>query len=226
MAVQKPERDWYGCRALAESIRTATWRYMMCAEPFAENADSTAAKAQFSQFLRSILDANAHVHDPISRHPSTGEQITGEMDRIRSLSLLERIDTYKVHRIADQRGWYISKIRSNRKQFKFWLTTCVLVQLAAIVTVILRIRYDELWSIWPTEPLLVLASSIVGWIQLKKFNELASAYNLTAHEIAILHDQISGVTREEELSAFVNDAERAFSREHTQWIARQVDRQG
>ncbi|EBX4343085.1 hypothetical protein DRY68_24490, partial [Salmonella enterica subsp. enterica serovar Braenderup] len=32
MAVQKPEKEWYGCRALAESIKTSTWRYMMRAE--------------------------------------------------------------------------------------------------------------------------------------------------------------------------------------------------
>ena len=225
MAVQKPEKDWYGCRALAESIKTATWRYMMRAEPFAHCAETGDARIEFSKFLRSILDANAHVHDPISRHPSIGEQITVEMERIRSLSLPERSKVYKEHRILDQRSWYIAKIAWNRRQFRFWLAVCVLVQLIVIILVILRIKYDQLWSIWPTEPLLVLASSLVGWIQLKKFNELASAYNLTAHEIAILNDNIDMVAREEDLSVFVNDAERAFSREHTQWIARQVDRQ-
>src|SRR5690606_7526565 len=34
LSVKKPEKDWYGCRALAESIKTSTWRYMMRASPF------------------------------------------------------------------------------------------------------------------------------------------------------------------------------------------------
>ncbi|HVS90460.1 MAG TPA: DUF4231 domain-containing protein, partial [Mucilaginibacter sp.] len=31
---QKPERNWYLGRAIAESIKTLTWRYMMRAAPF------------------------------------------------------------------------------------------------------------------------------------------------------------------------------------------------
>src|SRR4051794_17723543 len=33
-ALGKPEQSWYGCRALAESVKTLTWRYMMRATPF------------------------------------------------------------------------------------------------------------------------------------------------------------------------------------------------
>jgi len=32
----KPEQDWYRCRALAESVKTLTWRYMMRASPFVD----------------------------------------------------------------------------------------------------------------------------------------------------------------------------------------------
>src|SRR5690606_15189811 len=31
---QKPDRIWYNARAVAESVKTLTWRYMMRAEPF------------------------------------------------------------------------------------------------------------------------------------------------------------------------------------------------
>jgi hypothetical protein len=58
-------------------------------------------------------------------------------------------------------------------------------------------------------------------MQIKKFSELSSAYSLTAHEIGIIEDRIDEADTEDEFSDFVNEAELAFSREHTQWLARQ-----
>ena len=58
-------------------------------------------------------------------------------------------------------------------------------------------------------------------MQIKKFNELTSAYTLTAHEIGIIQGRLEEVDSEEDLSEFINEAELAFSREHTQWVARQ-----
>jgi hypothetical protein len=31
------------------------------------------------------------------------------------------------------------------------------------------------WPHWPIEPLIVIAASVVGWMQIKKFNELTAA---------------------------------------------------
>ena len=71
---------------------------------------------------------------------------------------------------------------------------------------------------------MVAASAVLGWMQIKKFNELASAYTLTALEISLIEDKLREVETEAELSEFVNEAELAFSREHTQWVARQTNR--
>jgi len=222
MSVKKPERDWYGCRALAESIKTSAWRYMMRAEPFADCPTLAEVKRKFADFLKAILEANSHVREPMARRPIAGEQITATMDKVRALPLKDRKDHYRQERIVDQRDWYIAKVGINRRQFLTWVAVCALVQFTAVALAVLRIVYDQAWTLWPTEPLLVLAASIVGWIQIKKFNELASAYNLTAHEISIIATRIDGIATEAEFSEFVNEAERAFSREHTQWAARQT----
>lgn len=66
-----------------------------------------------------------------------------------------------------------------------------------------------------------MASAIIGWTQVKKFNELASSYTLTAHEIGIIQSKVHDAQDEDAFSDFVNEAEQAFSREHTQWVARQ-----
>lgn len=222
-ALQKPEKEWYGCRALAESIKTSTWRYMMRAEPFQDTPNLSDVAGRFSEFLKVILDANSHIRDSISRRPAPGDQITIEMNNTRSLSLSDRIEKYRIERIKEQRSWYIAKAQWNRRHFRIWIIACVAVHALAIILATARIRHDNLLHFWPTEPLLVIASSIVGWIQLKKFNELASAYSLTAHEIGILQTRLGAIDTEESFSNFVNEAERAFSREHTQWVARQID---
>ncbi len=51
--------------------------------------------------------------------------------------------------------------------------------------------------------------------------KLASAYSLTAHEIGIIESRLATDASENEWSGLVNEAELAFSREHTQWVARQ-----
>lgn len=217
---RKPEQDWYRCRALAESIKTSTWRYMMRAEPFNDAESIRIPRAEFRNHLREILRYNKQVGENIAGYSSDEEQITGEMERVRLLSLEQRKDLYKSLRIADQRKWYTKKAGANKSAFRFWVSIMVLVYLLATLSVLLRISFPEI-KLWPTEPLTVLAASIVGWIQIKKFNELSSSYTLTAHEIGIIQGRIDEIEEEGEFSDFVNEAELAFSREHTQWVARQ-----
>ena len=79
------------------------------------------------------------------------------------------------------------------------------------------------WPYWPIEPLIVIAASVVGWMQIKKFNELTAAYTVAAHEIGLIRPMAHDANDDKKFSEFVNDAEKAFSREHTLWIARQSD---
>ena len=76
-------------------------------------------------------------------------------------------------------------------------------------------------SIWPTDILVALAASVLSWMQAKRFSELAASYALAAHEIGLIREQAMLPGTDAEFSLFVGDAENAFSREHTQWVARQ-----
>ena len=57
-------------------------------------------------------------------------------------------------------------------------------------------------------------------MQAKRFSELAASYALAAHEISLIADQALTPATAYDFSVFVGDAENAFSREHTQWVAR------
>jgi hypothetical protein len=219
MATKKPEREWYACRALAESIKTSTWRFMMRAEPFDDNNDANPVSARFRQFLTQILEASRHIQDAIGRFPPRGEQISAAMISNREKTLQERIAFYVEHRIVDQENWYADKAQRNGDSYRRWIFGCVVLQGVTIIFALLRVKYFSHY--WPTEPMLLLATAIIGWIQIKKFSELSSAYSLTAHEIGIIRSRVNEIQTENDFSEFVNEAERAFSREHTQWAARQ-----
>lgn len=219
-AKSKPEEDWYKGRALAESIKTLTWRYCMRAAPFQDANDVRIVRAHFRNQLKEILESNRHIGDRIPPNSAAEDQITQIMDEVRSLSLSERRAYYLKERIKEQRTWYVTKASDNKSAAARWVVACVATYGTAIILLSLRPVLPN-WGLWPFEPLIVIASSIIGWMQIKKFNELTSAYTLTAHEIGIVQGRIEEAEEEKEFSEFVNEAELAFSREHTQWVARQ-----
>lgn len=217
-SVGKPEGQWYKCRAIAESVKTLSWRYAMAASPFQE---SDKAPALFRNALLEVLKDAAFIGEALSHGDSATDQITDEMNSTRLLPIVDRLDAYKVKRVMDQRVWYAKKAVQNKNSSKHWAIIGTAIYIMAAATVLLRIEHPD-WSELPTAPLIVMASSALGWVQIKKFNELAAAYTLTAHEIGILQNRMAEITNEDQLSEFVNDAELAFSREHTQWVVRQL----
>ena len=73
---------------------------------------------------------------------------------------------------------------------------------------------------WPTDVFVAASASLLSWMQAKRFSELASSYALAAHEIGLIRENSLQPIDDEDFSMFVGDAENAFSREHTQWVAR------
>jgi hypothetical protein len=138
----------------------------------------------------------------------------------RLLELEARKAYYRENRIRDQKAWYAKKAAMNRRASRFWFTVGLAAYAVAIALAVSRIAFSE-WQFWPIDAVLVFASAVLGWTQVKRFNELASSYTLTAHEIGILQGRLDDIDQEEKFSEFINEAEQAFSREHTQWVARQ-----
>lgn len=219
MLLRRDEDTWYRARAVAESVKTSAWRFMMRADPYLDTDDVREVKARFRSRLQSVLnehkDLSAHLGGPVSE----AEQITGKMCEIRRLSWKERINFYREHRIDEQRSWYAKKSGWNRRHSKFWFGALILCQSIAVFFVIMRVAYPHA-GYWPFEVFVVASGSALTWIQVKRFRELSAAYALTAHEAGIVRGEIESVDSEQQLAQFVIDGENAFSREHTQWLAR------
>lgn len=218
-STRKPERTWYQARALSESVKTLSWRFAMRAEPF-DDAKSSDARRDFRNLLSKVLKANQSISDALSALEADGEQLPSAMQDMREKKLEERRAFYLRYRIADQRAWYQKKAKANSAAAKWWVAVSCLAYGLGLIFILTRV-VDPAAVGWPTEPLVVFASAAIGWTQIKKFNELAAAYTLTAQEIGLVQSLVEDAATAGEFSAAVNEAELAFSREHTQWAARQ-----
>ena len=217
----KPEQDWYRCRALAESVKTLTWRYMMRASPFVDEPYVRDPLNEFTHSLNQLINDNRSTLEKIATSSSADDQITDDMNRIRKLDLKHRKDLYDDQRIQEQRNWYANKASINRRSARIWVLIGVAAYTTAILLSLVRLEFQE-WRIWPISPIITFASLVIGWTQIKKFNELAAAYTVAAQEIGLIRPKLVSVNQEDQFSRFVIDAELAFSREHTLWIARRT----
>lgn len=211
------DQDWYRCRALAESVKTSTWRFSMRAHPFENTGSIKIPKANFRNLLRDILQTNRHI--AANLETSVTEQVTHSMVEIRKLPPDERMAYYVKNRIDSQRTWYNTKSNANKNALTFWVAATIVLYIIAAIA----LNAEQLglpWAILAFDPLIVIVASALGWLQMKRHGELMASYNLTAHEIGIIRGKSEAVETEEELSDFINEAELAFSREHTQWVAR------
>ncbi len=218
LKVKKPDDIWYNSRAVAESVKTRSWRWMMRAEPYEDHEDIQVVNRNFLNDLKTILKQNRSLFGKLGISASKLKPITSKMREIRDMSLSNRLLFYKEERITEQELWYIKKVKYNKRKSRNWFIISVLFHLIAIILLLYNIKEPHLN--FPIEVLAVSASAVITWIEARKFNELSSSYTLTAHDISLIKAETVHVGNESELSEYVLNCENAFSREHTQWFAR------
>jgi hypothetical protein len=220
LKVQKPEDIWYNGRAVAESVKTHTWRWVMKAEPYDKEVSEDKAKREFLNDLKEILDQNRSLSDFLAWTPDLGEAISDKMIAIRGNSWSKRLEIYIKDRIDNQSHWYSKKYQLNKQLAKRWFIVSIILHSSAILLLLYRIK--EPASSLPIEVVATAASAVLTWVQAKKHNELNSSYALAAHEIVLIKGESDAVKEESHLSEFIINSESAFSREHTQWTARKI----
>ncbi|ENA1256045.1 DUF4231 domain-containing protein [Pseudomonas aeruginosa] len=216
LAWKRPEKSWYSGRAVAESIKTMTWRYVSRAEPF-DKSDEESRSLLISR-LRDVVQQNPGVSNQLISHASA-PQVTDTMTQLRAQAFPQRRDTYIEHRINDQLEWYKRKAKFNSTAANWFFTGLIVANLSALACAGSKIA-NPAFQYFPTDVFITVAAGILTWMQAKRFTELSTSYALTANEIALIREDAYGLAEDVELSKFVGDAENAFSREHTQWEAR------
>ncbi len=217
--ILRPEQVWYGGRAVAESTKSMTWRYMTGAAPYFVDLACSHVDHKLVSDLSSIVKERKYLAFGFGGEFAEQPQITAFMRSLRSATLVERRTSYLTERIADQRRWYCRQAKSNRTAETAFFGFIVATQTFALFAAIALVHWPDS-RIKLTGLLTALASALIAWLQLRQHKELAQSYSIAELELGLIQEQAPYVASDRELSDFVIDAENAISREHTLWIAR------
>ncbi|MET9297294.1 DUF4231 domain-containing protein [Streptomyces sp. NPDC003077] len=212
----RPEETWYQGRAVAESLKSLAWKYAMRAQPFHDAGDDEAA-VLFRRKIRSVLDTLPEGVVPGSESPA---QISTGMRELRQAPLSVRVTAYKRGRIEDQRVWYARKARFNAERSQRWRLSLLGLELLGVFGALLLLLNVTAFD--PGGLLAVLVAAGGAWLEVKQYDNLASAYALTSTELLLVEGEGEDVVSEEDFAQYVVSAEQAISREHTMWGARRL----
>lgn len=215
----KPEKLWYGGRAVAESTKSLAWRYMAAAEPYPLSLPPAEADSKFVSDLKAMVKDQAQAALGFGSDFSDRPQITPRMREVRSAPLDQRRQIYVVARIADQRRWYGAKARKSQRVANWYFVLIQVSQaLTLAATVLLLSSSGSKWNLGGVFS--ALASALIAWLQVRQHEELAQSYAVTALDLGFIEEQAASVKDDKGLATFVADAENTVSREHSLWIAR------
>lgn len=218
LKTKKYEDTWYQGRALAESSKTLTWRFVTCSEYFETTLDIAEAKKRFTTRIKELSDEFKELSSAMNPDTINLLVITPKMLEIRSFDLANRKDYYIKNRIEDQKNWYASKAKYNSKKYNFWFWTIVASQAISLISIVLLIKFPDLnWNL--VGLFTTISASALSWLQLKQHQELKQAYTTATQELNHIVALADEITTEDNFSKFVLDSENAISREHTLWLA-------
>jgi hypothetical protein len=219
LANRRWDKIWYSGRAVAESVKSLTWKFVAGADPFPTTLDEASAVDGFVKALNELLQENRHLASAFTNEHCLDDQVTESMRGWRRSAIEVVRDVYLAQRVKEQQSWYASNSNKNKTNQRAWFVLLVLFQGGAgVASVYLALAPTSAWSL--SGVLSTLASATIAWGQVKRFQELAQAYGLAAQELSLISTRARNVGTREQLSRFVNDAETAISREHSTWIAR------
>ena len=213
-----PEKTWYDGRAIAESVKSLTWKFITGTKPFGHNLKLSDAEQKLIKNLKQIIGQKKEFFQLIGEEFAEGEQITNSMRTLRKLNFKDKVDYYSTNRLENQRDWYYKKSKENRENKNWSFFAIITFQVLAILALVLD--YYKIIDFTITPLMACMAASFIAWLQLKRFQELTESYGITATELNLIKSKVKHINDESDFENFVDDAETAISREHTLWLAR------
>lgn len=215
---RKFDKIWFDSRAVAESAKTAAWRFMMSAPPFQPQGAADIEPAFIGE-LDEIKKARSGIDEYLSGHAQSAKPISQFMQDLRAGDLANRKSVYLQDRVLDQKDWYGSKATWNRKQKALWYWIGLGLQIVALGLAIFSASYGP-FPFNLVGVLMAAAASLAAWSQAKRHDDLSNSYSMAAQELQNIQTLIERTEDENSFRALVDQGEEAISREHTMWCAR------
>jgi len=214
----KFEDYWYQGRALAESVKTLTWRFVTCSEGFESSLDQHMVRTKFTSLLSDMERQFNELSNMLDTTLAAAAPITQTMENIRGRSWQDRLKYYITNRIIEQKNWYTSRAAYNYKMKNVWFWVAIVAQVFALTcSIILIVDTNTDWNF--VGVFTTLSATAFAWLELKQHQALKQAYTTTAIELGQVESLGVNITTEIEFTRYVLDSENAISREHTVWLA-------
>ena len=209
------DRQWLDARAIAETVRTTAWQYMMRVPPYDD--DATADEA-FATALRASLEARPNLTASLTTSPAGSRQISADMRAERARPVSERRDRYRAARLADQIAWYRRKGAGHTRRASqfFWLALAA--QLGALLVAGVSTAQPALSRFNLLGVLAAIASTATAISQLNRHDDLARTYGLAFQELSLIDGLAETAKTEAALRRVVSDGEGVIAREHKLWL--------
>lgn len=214
------DADWFDGRAVAETVKTQTWRYAMRVAPY----DSEAADRDFGADLNVVSRARPSLIQGLDSLPERPRQISPRMRAVRNLPLGARREIYVRDRLENQAEWYRRKAIAHRRAARRWFWASLVTEALAALLAVLSVLTPQEIDDNVVGFLAAVAASFTAWSQVQRHDELTKSYAVACQELLGIVTMASDVMSEADLSALVRDGEAAISREHTMWVAKRSDR--
>lgn len=219
-------KEWYGGRAVAEAVKTATWRYMMQTTPF----DEHDAEKRFISALQDDLKAYGDLPLSVAAITLDEGQITPCMHQIRALPLEERKRYYLQNRIEDQIAYYARRSAQYERTSQRWGRVSITFRLATLAAAVLRILP---WWFDPNSHIGLVDAALIGLFAalsaataalrtLDKHDELCKVYAQVAEKLRMLRPSLQGAENNSAFSQAVDQVEDILSGENTSWAAKRL----
>ena len=219
--IQKYDRKWFASRAVAESVKVQTWRFMMKVSPYQDSPDASVPSEHFVADVHQMLNEQQEAKMVVGSRPVQGTEISQFMLDQRVKSVGERRDLYLRGRIQDQKDWYSKKATANSKSYARWFAATFVLQSGSGAMALVLALYPG-FPINPAGIVATLATSGISWMNARSYRELSQSYGLIAHDLAGYESVASEVDSQEKLEKIVSNVESRISGEHTYWKARRL----
>lgn len=207
---QQPERDWYAGRAVAESVKTLAWRYAVAGAPFP--ADVAQPKAVYAERVAEVVAQGEQRLSMEGDDPSP----TRAMAALREASFERRRTTYLENRLQEQKEWYTSRARDNRRRALRWRIALIAGEVAAIV--IAGVQAFGPYDVDVSGVLAAAVASGAAWLGTRRHSTLATSYSMAARELVLVRAKLLEADEASWADA-VAEAEKSMGREHRLWLA-------
>lgn len=208
----RPEAAWYDCRALAESVKSASWRYAVGSDPFPCSMDGDEAARLYVRRCSESIDGLRRV----DRAGWPRAAVTTQMQELRASAFEVRRRAYISSRTEVQRAWYSRKASWNR-HWALGLRCALLAgEGAAVVWAVTRISTG-----WPSDVAGLMGALIAAgaaWLGFRQYDDRSAAYALADRELQRQLDELPHAS-EVRWSKVAAAAEEAISREHSMWVS-------